>query len=67
MAWLFLGRSIINRESDGSSKLAHNAVRLWRSRWYRGKKRYLCQLILDFNTGMGDGLVGNEESDLGGT
>ena len=23
--------------------------------------------ILDFNTGMGDGLVGNEKSDLGGT
>ena len=48
MAWLFSGRSIINRESDGCSKLAHNTVGLWRSRWYRGKKRYSCQLSLDF-------------------
>ena len=63
MAWLFSGRSIINRESDGSSKLAQNTVGLWKSRWYRGEKRYLCQLPFDFNTGMGDGLVGN----LGGT
>ena len=36
----------LSRESDGSSKLAHNAVGLWKSRKYRGKKKYLYELSL---------------------